>query len=82
MVHPGYVGYGWDAFNQSPEREAELAVLTEAAPQVLADLRRRAAAVGAVVHLASIVDVLEMMATQQTAARLWRVAPLQHNASF
>lgn len=27
MVHPGYVGSGWDDFNESPAREHELAVL-------------------------------------------------------
>jgi predicted glycoside hydrolase/deacetylase ChbG (UPF0249 family) len=27
MTHPGYVGTGWDDFNQSPAREHELAVL-------------------------------------------------------
>jgi predicted glycoside hydrolase/deacetylase ChbG (UPF0249 family) len=27
MTHPGYVGSGWDDFNESPAREYELAVL-------------------------------------------------------
>ena len=41
MVHPGFIGSGWDAFNASPERERELEAMMTSQADMLAMLHRK-----------------------------------------
>lgn len=67
MVHPGYIGDGWDDFNASPEREAELKVMS-CEPQELAEAIGSACSTR--VALVTPADVVDFIEEQQGGTRL------------